>query len=104
MRYVVVYSSRSESELTQQIRYLRACGTPDEVLDAWLGRLFDAVESLADWPERGPVDSIWSDATGEVIRRLAFEEYVAFYRVDHGAQAVELLTIQHGARDAPPPG
>jgi len=60
----------------------------------FVGRIFEAVETLADIPARGrPVP----EADNASIRELLYRDYRIMYRVEQ--TRVVILAIVHGARD-----
>ena len=46
----------------------------------WLGRLFRITESLAEWPDRFPVDRALTSATGRETRKANFGRYLIISR------------------------
>lgn len=100
MIYRVTYSPTFLEDVRDQVAYLRVEGVSQEIIDRWFGRLFVAVDSLADLPRRHPVDELQSELVGSEIRRLVFaERYLVLYRVDEVQQVVRIDALTHGARD-----
>ncbi len=60
----------------------------------FIERIIEAVESLADFPERG---RNVPESDEENIRELVFYNYRIMYRV--GKERILVLTVIHGARD-----
>lgn len=68
-------------------------GAPNALRD----ELRAARELLARHPEAGRIDE---DKDGEARRLLLpTTRYVVFYRVDHAAQEVQIVTIRHTSRE-----
>ncbi|MDB4793499.1 type II toxin-antitoxin system RelE/ParE family toxin [Methylacidiphilales bacterium] len=62
--------------------------------DNFCDALLLAAESLQSFPHRiGPI------ARTSDIRKIAFETYLIFYRVDEKTSTVEILRFWHAARD-----
>ena len=66
--------------------------------ERFVGRLFQAVERLADFPESGRIVPEFGDpAIREIIRKPCR----IVYRVDSRKRVVEIARVWHGARGIP---
>ena len=65
-----------------------------------VGRLLDAIDSLATFPHR-TVAERRSSKIRHPVRSLPVRPYVIYFRVIEEAQAVRVLTVRHGARRKP---
>jgi plasmid stabilization system protein ParE len=65
-----------------------------------VGRLLDAIESLATFPHR----TVAEHRSGKLrypVRSLPVRPYVVYFRVIDEEQAVRVLSVRHGARRKP---
>jgi plasmid stabilization system protein ParE len=67
-----------------------------EAADTVLDELFDAFESLAQWPGQGHTRS---DLTNRNVRFWPVGSYLVVYRED--PMALQVVAILHGERDIP---
>ena len=63
-----------------------------------IGRLFQAVERIADFPESGRIVPEFGDP---VIREVILKPWRIVYRVDAGRRIVEIARVWHAARGIP---
>jgi len=98
MSYKVFYTDTMIEQIQDQIQHLRKERVSGATIDGWFARLFDAVDSLYEWPLRHPVAEAESASRGFEIRKLNFENYLIHYRVNESTKVVEVLSFRHAAR------
>lgn len=90
MAYQVLYRKRAERDLEK----LAEAATPE-----WFDGLCDAIESLAEFPDRCPLAAD-PGLRRKSVRQLLYGEgrsiYRSLYRVKK--ESVQILTIRHGHR------
>jgi len=66
--------------------------------EQFLGRIFQTVERLADFPESGWIVPEFGDTA---IREIILKPLRIVYRVDTGSRVVEIARVWHAARGIP---
>jgi len=62
--------------------------------------LVDAIDSLQYLPRRYSVYQGRHNPS-DAVRRMPVPPYLIYYRIDERRQAVEIVTVRHGARRQP---
>lgn len=94
----VLYSPSVRDDIRDHVRYLRSQVVSEKAIEAWFNDLFTAIDSLAEWSKRYPVDEVKSRQSGFEVRKLTFRRYAVRYRIDEADGVVEVLSFIHGAR------
>jgi plasmid stabilization system protein ParE len=99
MNYKVHYTATVIEDLDQKLDHLRRERVSPELISDWFERLFDHIDSLAEWPKRFAVSEEQTDLRGREVRKTNFGEYLIFYEVDDLERRVNVIAFRHGARD-----
>ena len=93
MNYTVEVTESAERDAHEAYAYIAA----DSPVNAhrWFGALFEAIESLASFPERCAA-APESEAVEERVRHLVFGKYRVLFIVR--GSTVYVLHVRHGAR------
>lgn len=90
MSHLILWLPSAEADLTSIYRFIAADHQP--AAEALLDRLWEAAESLRDYPQLGPArPEIAPDA-----RSLTIGNYLILYRIKD--EAIEIVRILHGAQ------
>ena len=92
MEFQVSLSLQSKRDLKQIGHYIAQ--TDVEAAHRFCDQLVLAAESLRNFPSRHG-----SFARGPNIRKVPFKSYLIFYRINDGANTVEILRFWHGAQN-----
>lgn len=90
MAYRVLYRQRAERDLNKLAEYATS---------GWFDGLCDAIESLAEFPNRGsiaPVAALRTNGVRQLLYGEGHSTYRILYRVKD--ETVQILTIRHGHR------
>ena len=93
MKYKVILQPGAAAEAEQAYLWI-AQQAPDNAA-RWLGRLLDAIDSLADFPQRCPLAQE-DKHFAEEIRNLIIGNYRILFTIRAGA--VHVLHVRHAAR------
>ena len=91
MTYRVSHAFRITGDLQQVRREVMLASASDETADNYLHRILDAMDSLADFPERFPP---WRYSPA--LRMMPVAKYCVFYRVV--GDTVRIVHIRYAGR------
>jgi plasmid stabilization system protein ParE len=97
--YVVRLTKRVAGDLEQIHSYVSH--ESEQNAPALVAKLFDAMQSLSEFPHRYPVYSGHPQPSRQV-RRMAVGNYLIYFRILESGRAVEIIHVRHGARRQPP--
>ena len=96
--YHVILSTRAVADL-QTIHPAIERESPQNAATV-LSSLVDAIDSLQYLPRRYPIYQ-GRRRPSDAVRRMPVPPYLIYYRIDERRQAVEIVTVRHGARRQP---
>ena len=94
--YTLLYSRRFDRDLSAVLRYLRKEAS-DLVADKIRDKIFEAVETLLEHPERYPPEPRLAHLGNYRVIRLKSAPYKIFYRF--GGDQIRIMRIFHSQRD-----
>lgn len=97
MTYRVTYTHEFLQDIQLHTDFLIGEGAGIQTVASWYTRVFERLDSLNELPHRYPVDERQTELNGYETRKLNYQGYVAFYKVDEGRRSVFLLKFKHGA-------
>jgi len=95
MRHVVL-GKDADLDLDEIWEYIAADDV--DAADRWIGKLFDAFESLGNSPGMGHTRK---DLTDYPVLFWPVGNYLIIYRVVSKSSPVEIVAVTHGSRDIP---
>ena len=101
-RYRVIVLSAAAEAIEEQFVYIRDTQQAPRNADAWLGRVWTAIDGLEFLPGRhGP--ALENGRRPYEVRRLLLDNHVLLFTIDEARAAVFVLYLRHAAR-LPRPG
>ncbi len=97
----VIYTAGFIQNIDAHVRWLKAEGASETVVENWYKPLFNKLESLEHLPFRYAIDQPYSVTAGIEVRKLNHKGHVIFYHVNMERHQIELIEMLHGARDRP---
>ena len=92
MAYQIIITAKAERDL-ENIRDFIARDNPDAA-DTFCAELVREAKSFRTFPHRAGVF-----AKRPNIRKVPYQSYLVFYKIDEEARTIEILRFWHGARD-----
>jgi plasmid stabilization system protein ParE len=96
--YRVVIMPRASANIVEMCTRIERTSPQNAALVAT--RLVEAIDSLEQLPHRYPVHERRRDPA-KAVRSMPVPPFIIYYRVAETKQAVEVLTVRHGARRQP---
>ncbi len=94
-RYAVELTDAARASIAAYARYIAVDGKAPKEAERWLEGIWDAVDSLEDWPRRCPTAE--EDAyVGYDVRQLVIHSHLLLFTVDHDRRTVWVLALRHG--------
>ncbi|MEM9019910.1 MAG: type II toxin-antitoxin system RelE/ParE family toxin [Planctomycetota bacterium] len=97
MTYRVTYTREFLQDIKRHNDYLIGEGAGIETVASWYAKVFERLDSLNELPHRYPVDERQTDLNGCETRKLNYQGYLVYYKVDEDRRSVFLLKFKHGA-------
>lgn len=99
-RYAVAFTDEAWAEVDAHARHIAVTLRSPLNAARWLSRLFDAVDSLEEFPTRFSIDDRQSARVGATVHRLTFERTcVLLYSVNDPSNTVLIHSFRHGGYD-----
>ena len=101
MIYSVRYTDQVRNAVLEQARYIAVdCCAPINA-ERWLERVWDAVDSLEQWPRRCSLAQE-NDFRSFEIRNISVDGYLLAYTIDDDARTVWVIGFRHGRQQPRP--
>lgn len=88
--------------ITAQARYIAVETEAPRIAQLWLARIWDAVDSLEQWPLRTS-KAKEDDYVGYEVRQLVVGNHLLLFTVEEERRTVWIIGLRHGKR-LPRPG
>jgi plasmid stabilization system protein ParE len=104
--YSVEITDAAFVAIRRHARYIAVESQAPQNAARWLERIWDAIESLEQWPRRAPMAAEDALVSYEV-RQLVIDNHFLLFTIDDGLRKVWILGLRHGHRlprpqDLPP--
>jgi len=96
--YRIIITPRASADLDEIHRTIARDSEPNA--NEFIAKLIKAIDRLDQFPQRYPVYS-GKRKPSQAVRRMPVSPYLIYYCVQDRNQAVEIITIRHGARRQP---
>jgi len=101
-KYTVELTDAALSAIADQARYIAVGAESPSNAERWLQRIWDAVDSLDQWPRRaGKAEE--NDYVEYEVRQLIIGSHLLLFTVDDDRRKVWIIGLRHGHR-LPRPG
>ena len=100
--YAVELADAALAAITAQAHYIAVESQAPLNAERWLGRIWDAVDSLEQFPQRAAKAEEDAYAKYEV-RRLVIDNHLLLFTIDDDRRKVWIIGLRHGHR-LPLPG
>lgn len=98
MTYVVEIAQQALTAISDATHFIAVERQAPRDAEAWLQRLWNAIDKLENMPRRCPVDPIQSEALGSETRKLTFGNYLVFFQIDDDRHRVNVVAFIHAAQ------
>lgn len=100
--YAVEVTDAALTAITAQARYIAVESQAPQNAKRWLGRIWDAVDSLEQFPRRA--GKAEEDAYVEYeVRKLVIDSHLLLFTIDDDRRKIWIIGLRHGHR-LPRPG
>ena len=95
--YAVELTDAALAAITAQAHYIAVEAQAPLNAERWLGRIWDAVDSLEQFPQRAAKAEEDAYAKYEV-RRLVIDSHLLLFTIDEDRRKVWIIGLRHGHR------